>query len=566
MESHNKERKSNRVLLLIYDLLAYYFVTFLFVQFTKNRLADIGQIFWILNGIALPVLLTASRLLFGVYKQIWRIPSVISFARLIVADIVAGGIFVGIIMIIRTNNPQFMYLGGVELFVFLAINVLTQICCRLIYFYLFLFAKKEGKFSCLVRVIISHLGFVDFDSKEEGAILKLVLTSEEKALEPINDVMAVFYRFNVQGHISKVIPINTGYINRTYKIETISEHDHRHVYVLQRINTKVFPNVDKLMDNYAFVIKHLNERLATGEMKEVSSVLELKNTLDGKKYLKDFGGCYRVLKCIENVYALDIPDCTNTFHNAGLAFGEFIKLMGDVNPSDIFEVISNFHNTQSRYLDLEKTISLNPVGRLEETQKEVQFVRDHQYIFNIISSRLTSGQLPLRVCHNDTNLNNILFDNKTQKAVAIIDLDTVMPSTPLYDFGDSMRIGTNTAKDDEKDLSKVGCNLDMYQAYASGWLKSCGAILTEEELNLLPYACLVITSEDGIRFLKDHLDGDTYYNIFYPGQNLDRSRTQLALVADMERKLPEIKRILKDIYVELGLKGDPYKYQFEKNI
>ena len=139
--------------------------------------------------------------------------------------------------------------------------------------------------------------------------------------------------------------------------------------------------------------------------------------------------------------------------------------------------------------------------------------------------------------------------------MAIIDLDTVMPSSPLYDYGDSMRIGTNTATDDEKDLSKVSCDLNLYEQYARGYLEACGDVLTKEELELLPYASLIITSEDGIRFLMDHIDGDTYYNIYYPGQNLDRSRTQLKLVEDMERKLPEIKKILRKIYAELGLEA-----------
>ena len=157
---------------------------------------------------------------------------------------------------------------------------------------------------------------------------------------------------------------------------------------------------------------------------------------------------------------------------------------------------------------------------------------------------MESGRIPTRICHNDCNLNNILFDNKTHLPVAIIDLDTVMPSSPLYDYGDSMRIGTNTAKDDEKDLSKVSCDLKLYEQYARGYLEACGDVLTREELELLPYASLIISSEDGIRFLMDHIDGDTYYQIYYPGQNLDRSRTQLKLVEDMKKKLPQIKRIL----------------------
>ena len=151
------------------------------------------------------------------------------------------------------------------------------------------------------------------------------------------------------------------------------------------------------------------------------------------------------------------------------------------------------------------------------------------------------------------DLNNILFDEETRLPVAIIDLDTVMPSSPLYDFGDSMRIGTNTATDDEKDLSKVSCDLNLYEQYARGYLQECGKLLTPKELELLPHAALIITAEDGIRFLMDYINGDTYYHIYYPGQNLDRARTQLKLLEDMETKLPEIKNILKRLYKELDL-------------
>ena len=198
-------------------------------------------------------------------------------------------------------------------------------------------------------------------------------------------------------------------------------------------------------------------------------------------------------------------------------------------------------------------IAKDPKDRAKDVQKEIAFVRARSGCYGVIADALESGRIPTRICHNDCNLNNILFDNESHMPVAIIDLDTVMPSSPLYDYGDSMRIGTNTATDDEKDLSKVSCDLNLYAKYARGYLEECGELLTREELELLPLASLVITSEDGIRFLMDHIDGDTYYNIFYPGQNLDRSRTQLTLLADMERKLPQIVGILQDLYQELGL-------------
>ena len=248
---------------------------------------------------------------------------------------------------------------------------------------------------------------------------------------------------------------------------------------------------------------------------------------------------------------LNIPESPEVFHRTGQAFGAFLKAMSDFPPERLHEVIPNFHNTRSRYQDLEAAIAKDPVGRVAQVTAEIEFVRARIDLFKRISEPLEQGSIPLRIGHNDCNLNNILYDNATNIPVAIVDLDTVMPSSPLYDFGDAMRIGTNTARDDEKDLSKVQCDLNLYEQYARGWLESCGEMLTPKERELLPYAALVITSEDGIRFLMDHINGDTYYYIFYLGQNLDRARTQFALLADMERKFPQIRAILDNIFKEL---------------
>lgn len=281
----------------------------------------------------------------------------------------------------------------------------------------------------------------------------------------------------------------------------------------------------------------------------------LRPTKDGCSYLRDDSGCWRMLTHFDEVYSLDIPDSPETFYHAGNAFGKFMRCMADVDIDSVYEVIPNFHNTYSRYLDLEEAVACDPKGRVKNVQPEIEFVRERKTQYSVISDALESGKIPTRVCHNDCNMNNILFDKETHLPVAIIDLDTVMPSTPLYDFGDSMRIGTNTATDDEKDLSKVSCDLNLYERYARGYLEACGDVMTREELELLPMAALIITAEDGIRFLMDHINGDTYYNIYYPGQNLDRARTQLKLLEDMEKKLPQIKRILRDIYKDLGLEA-----------
>lgn len=369
----------------------------------------------------------------------------------------------------------------------------------------------------------------------------------------MNKLQNIAEHFSIQGKIISVVHINKGYINRTYKIETLSSDNHIHKYILQRINTNVFPDVDALMSNFQIASTHLSGKLVMPGHHECGAVQTLRNTKEGKLYFEDSTGVWRMMTYIDNVYSLDIPENTEVFYYTGVSFGNFIKAMSSIDANKIKEVIPNFHNTMSRYIDLETAISSDPQKRVEDVVEEIAFIRARTEMFGKISEALEGGQIPTRICHNDCNLNNILFDNKTNLPVAIIDLDTIMPSSPLYDFGDSMRIGTNTAKDDEKDLSKVSCNLQLYEAYARGYLEACGDILTRAELELLPYAALIITAEDGIRFLMDHINGDTYYHINYPGQNLDRAHTQLKLLEDMEMKLPEIRKILQKIYDNLSL-------------
>lgn len=376
----------------------------------------------------------------------------------------------------------------------------------------------------------------------------------------MNHLKNVAEHFVIQGDIINIEHINKGYINRTYKVETVSENNHIHQYILQRINTNVFPDVDALMSNFQLTTAHLFNNLKMLGKHKRGSVQTLRTTKEGKPYFEDTTGIWRMLTYFDNVYSLDIPENAEVFYYAGVSFGGFIKSMSSVDIKKIKEVIPNFHNTSSRYRDLENAISRNPVNRVVDVANEINFVRSRTDMFGKITEALESGLIPTRICHNDCNLNNILFDEITHLPVAIIDLDTVMPSSPLYDFGDSMRIGTNTAKDDEKDLSKVSCDLKLYESYARGYLDACGDILTKEELELLPYASLIITVEDGIRFLMDHINGDTYYHIDYPGQNLDRARTQLKLLEDMEIKLPEIKRILQKIYDAHGLDAKVCEY------
>lgn len=363
-------------------------------------------------------------------------------------------------------------------------------------------------------------------------------------------IASITDNFLIKGSLSSVEQNKKGYVNTTYMLQT-TDNGCIFKYVLQHINQNVFKNINALIANYQFISKYFNEiKPDTGI--NVPKMVLLKN---GECVLRDATGFWRMMNYFDNVFSVDIPYDSLMFYRAGRYFAEFIKELSDVPVDTLCEVIPNFHNTYKRYLDLEESISLDVCGRVGSVGKEIEFIRANIDKVRSIAEALETGIIPKRITHNDTNLNNILFDNDTGFPVAIIDLDTVMPSSALYDYGDSLRIGTNSARDDEKDLSKVYCLTEYYEAYTKGWLEVCGKVLTENELGYLPMAPMTITMEDGIRFLNDYISGDTYYKISYPTQNLDRSRTQLVLAEDMFSKQDKLLMITKDIYLQFGLRA-----------
>ena len=266
---------------------------------------------------------------------------------------------------------------------------------------------------------------------------------------------------------------------------------------------------------------------------------------DGRQYcIDDQGEVWRAYDFISGGISLDMPRDRNDFYQAAVAFGKFQQALADFPAASLYETIPHFHDTIDRLRQFRAAIEADVCGRVKDVGPEIDFLLAREQELGTLCRMLAAGELPLRVTHNDTKLNNVLLDPQTGCAKCVLDLDTVMPGLSAYDFGDGVRFGASSAAEDEKDLDQVWLKLDMYQAFLEGYLDACGHALTPKEIEVLPLGAKIITAELAMRFLKDYLDGDVYFKIDYPTQNLDRCRTQLKLVADMEAKWPEMQRIL----------------------
>ncbi len=335
-------------------------------------------------------------------------------------------------------------------------------------------------------------------------------------------------------------PLGNGHINSTFLVTT-----DRNRYVLQKINTNIFKNVDGLMSNIQAVTHHIREMAREESIDPTRATLHFMLAPNGKRYLDYDGETYRIYKYIDKAYTIEQMENCEDFYQAGIAFGKFAKDLSTFDASCLVETIVNFHNTVSRYNDFEKAVSDNISGRANEVVPEIEFVRAREKFTHMFVDRLNDGSLPVRVTHNDTKLNNVLFDEKTNLPSTVIDLDTVMPGSYLYDFGDAIRSGATHATEDERNLSIVDFDLGLYEAFTKGYLSMCKDSLTDVEIELLPYASIMLTLECGIRFLTDHLNGDTYFRIHREGHNLDRCRTQFKLVSEMEKNIDNMKTIIK---------------------
>lgn len=361
------------------------------------------------------------------------------------------------------------------------------------------------------------------------------------------DVKQVAEQFVIEGEIREARSYGNGHINDTYLVTTKKDGVERH-FILQRINTSIFKNPDELMENILGVTRHLGKKIQAvggGVARETLSVIP---TCDGKSYYETpEGDCYRMYAYIEHTDSLEQIEHATDFYAAAEAFGNFQYLLADYPADTLHETIPDFHHTKKRYERFLAVVEEDALGRAAEVAEEIAFVKAREQDMSVIVEALLQGEIPLRVTHNDTKLNNVLMDKDSGKGICVIDLDTVMPGSSLYDFGDSIRFGANHAAEDEVDLSKVWLDLELFEAYVSGYLKGCKGALTQREIELMPMGAKLMTLECGMRFLTDYLEGDIYFKIHREGHNLDRCRTQFALVADMEEKWEQMHEIVRRV-------------------
>ncbi len=328
-----------------------------------------------------------------------------------------------------------------------------------------------------------------------------------------------------------------GHINTTYSVDG--------KYVVQKINTSVFPNVAGVMKNCFLVTEFIRNKLASMGIDGSRKTIEFLRTVDGKDFYECEEGVYRAYKFIDKAYSVSNEKTPKLLYEAAKIIGEFQNLLADFDAEKLFTVIPDFHNTPKRLANLKNAVDKNASGRAKFVASEIEFAYSFEKTAHAITDAMADGSVPLRVSHNDTKLNNVLMDEATGNGLCLIDLDTVMGGSYLYDFGDAMRFGASSAAEDETDLDKVFFDLEIFDAFAKGYLENAKNVLTEKEKELLFTSVILMTYECGIRFLADYIDGDVYFRTAYKDHNLDRARNQFALVRDMLSKKNEAEAIVK---------------------
>ena len=360
-----------------------------------------------------------------------------------------------------------------------------------------------------------------------------------------HDALAIAGEFALAGEIVSASPYGSGHINDTYKVD-VKPTSGPSRFVLQRINHNVFRRPDELMENVERVCAHAYSKLKeAGEPNADRRTLRLIPTLEGKAWHIDAAGNrWRCYHFIEGATGHDVVRSPEQAYAAAKSFGAFQSLLADLPGGRLHETIPDFHHTPSRFARFQQALAKDSQGRAAASVPEIAFALARAHEVSIVVDALRDGTLPERVTHNDTKLNNVLLDDITQEGVCVIDLDTVMPGSVLYDFGDLVRTSTSPAAEDETDLAKVRMQFPMFEALIKGYLESAAGFLTPKEKELLPFAGKLITFEIGLRFLTDWLEGDTYFKIKRPTHNLDRARTQFKLVESIEAQLPAMQALI----------------------
>ncbi|MFY0650590.1 MAG: aminoglycoside phosphotransferase family protein [Cyclobacteriaceae bacterium] len=363
------------------------------------------------------------------------------------------------------------------------------------------------------------------------------------------DVTGVLRQFQIEGTVERHYPFGSGHINDTYRVETKEVNSLN--YLLQRVNHNIFKNVPKLIENIDRVTSHLRRKLHQVPGADPDrEVLTLIPTYQGAKFVQDEeGNYYRLYIFIEDHNAYDIVETVHQAQEAGKMFGRFQNFLSDIPGGPLYETIPDFHNIESRLDKLFEAVKVDKVGRVKKVKELLKFVEERADEMKILLNLYRDGDIPERVTHNDTKFNNVLLD-KQDNGLCVIDLDTIMPGIAHYDFGDSIRTGTNTAAEDEPDLYKVNMNIDLYEGYTRGYLEEMRS-LTDLEIQFLPLGAKLLPYMIGTRFLTDYLDGDNYFKIHREGHNLQRAKAQYKLLSSMEEQYARMQDIVSQVNADL---------------
>ena len=356
----------------------------------------------------------------------------------------------------------------------------------------------------------------------------------------------IISNFNFNGPIASIEPYGGGHINDTYHIQC--QNPGEPDYLLQKVNNYVFKDIEGLMNNIAVVTSHLRKKLIESKIQDVERrSLVLLKTIDGKLYVEDAEGKpWRVFNFIKDHKVYDGAPNTEIAFEGARMFGKFLNELSELDPTSVVDTIPNFHNITFRLDNLEKAISENPVGRVNQVKDEIKYVRSRRESMSVIQKLGEKGLIRSRIVHNDTKINNVLFDQQN-KGLCVIDLDTIMPGYVHYDFGDGIRTCANTGAEDDPDLKNISLDLEMYKAFSSGYIESVKSVLNDTERSTLAQAALLFPFIMGVRFLTDYISGDIYYKINYEDHNLVRAKAQLKLTQDGESKFEELERIVKNV-------------------